>query len=310
MAPESKGQCVSWHCSEALEAEYSAACFLDGKPSALSRLTRTAAKSSCAAKTKVTSRRFPYGTTSAPLTERDGEVLLMWYRLAFLASRSLSPASGGGRTMSAICGPRPSEYYAKYDRDTRSLKTCQASLFPDISTGSWLTFTKAGLMRDGCVYPQPKLERRTGEIGSGLRQSPDAAGGGRTTKGSKRPSEGGLASQVKNNKWPTPKSSPSGPDFARATREGSGADDLATAVARGGTKTRRMIPTPTSKQNQHCPSMQKQGVACRNAKEMGLTGQLNPDWVEWLMGWPIGWTDCEHLATDRFQQWLEQRGNS
>lgn len=22
-------------------------------------------------------------------------------------------------------------------------------------------------------------------------------------------------------------------------------------------------------------------------------GQLNPDWVEWLMGWPVGWTDPE-----------------
>jgi hypothetical protein len=21
--------------------------------------------------------------------------------------------------------------------------------------------------------------------------------------------------------------------------------------------------------------------------------QLNPEWVEWLMGWPVGWTDCE-----------------
>ena len=21
------------------------------------------------------------------------------------------------------------------------------------------------------------------------------------------------------------------------------------------------------------------------------SGQLNPDWVEWLMGYPIGWTD-------------------
>ena len=26
-------------------------------------------------------------------------------------------------------------------------------------------------------------------------------------------------------------------------------------------------------------------------------GQLNPTWVEWLMGFPLGWTDCEHLAT-------------
>ena len=26
-------------------------------------------------------------------------------------------------------------------------------------------------------------------------------------------------------------------------------------------------------------------------------GQLNPLWVEWLMGWPIGWTDSKQSAT-------------
>ena len=26
-------------------------------------------------------------------------------------------------------------------------------------------------------------------------------------------------------------------------------------------------------------------------------GQLNPTWVEWLMGFPIGWTDCEPSET-------------
>jgi hypothetical protein len=25
----------------------------------------------------------------------------------------------------------------------------------------------------------------------------------------------------------------------------------------------------------------------------GFTGQLNPEWVEWLMGFPQGWTDCD-----------------
>jgi len=30
-------------------------------------------------------------------------------------------------------------------------------------------------------------------------------------------------------------------------------------------------------------------------------GQLNPDWVEWLMGWPVGWTDAD-LAEPR--DWL------
>lgn len=39
-----------------------------------------------------------------------------------------------------------------------------------------------------------------------------------------------------------------------------------------------------------------------------IGGQLNPSWVEWLMGWPIGWTDCEPLATDRFHEWLRLHG--
>jgi hypothetical protein len=26
-------------------------------------------------------------------------------------------------------------------------------------------------------------------------------------------------------------------------------------------------------------------------------GQLNPTWVEWLMGFPLGWTDLRGLAT-------------
>ena len=30
------------------------------------------------------------------------------------------------------------------------------------------------------------------------------------------------------------------------------------------------------------------------AQQEGPGGQLNPTWVEWLMGFPIGWTDLEH----------------
>jgi hypothetical protein len=41
---------------------------------------------------------------------------------------------------------------------------------------------------------------------------------------------------------------------------------------------------------------------------VGNGGSLNPRWVEWLMGWPIGWTSCAPLATDKFQQWCEQHG--
>ena len=37
-------------------------------------------------------------------------------------------------------------------------------------------------------------------------------------------------------------------------------------------------------------------------------GQLNPTWVEWLMGWPEEWTDLKPLAMDKFLQWLNKHG--
>jgi hypothetical protein len=39
-----------------------------------------------------------------------------------------------------------------------------------------------------------------------------------------------------------------------------------------------------------------------------IGGQLNPTWVEWLMGWPLGWTDCAASATAKFQEWLSSHG--
>jgi DNA (cytosine-5)-methyltransferase 1 len=32
-------------------------------------------------------------------------------------------------------------------------------------------------------------------------------------------------------------------------------------------------------------------------------GQLNPDWVEWLMGWPIGWTSMEAITELDWRDW-------
>jgi hypothetical protein len=35
-------------------------------------------------------------------------------------------------------------------------------------------------------------------------------------------------------------------------------------------------------------------------------GQLNPEWVEWLMGWPVGLTALKPLETDKFHEWQQQ----
>lgn len=37
-------------------------------------------------------------------------------------------------------------------------------------------------------------------------------------------------------------------------------------------------------------------------------GLVHPEFHEWLMGWPIGWTALEPLEMDRFQEWLDLHG--
>jgi hypothetical protein len=39
-----------------------------------------------------------------------------------------------------------------------------------------------------------------------------------------------------------------------------------------------------------------------------LGGVPNPEFSEWLMGWPIGWTDLKPLEMDKFQQWQQWHG--
>ena len=39
-----------------------------------------------------------------------------------------------------------------------------------------------------------------------------------------------------------------------------------------------------------------------------IGGSLNPTWVEWLMGWPLGWTDLKPLATAKSPSALQQLG--
>jgi len=87
--------------------------------------------------------------------------------------------------------------------------------------------------------------------------------------------------------WPTPKASAAGPDFAKTTRSKTGIS-LATAAA--------MYPTPTVQDasNNGGPSQYERNSLPLNAV---AGGALNPTWVEWLMGFPLGWTDLGDSAT-------------
>ena len=100
----------------------------------------------------------------------------------------------------------------------------------------------------------------------------------------------GLWDQVK--MWPTPTSSlgtHAGLVTSSKAREGG---TLVEAIA-----ARTEWPTPTArawKDNGESPA-----ELARNSPTLAVAagGQLNPTWVEWLMGFPLEWTVCEHSAT-------------
>jgi len=93
--------------------------------------------------------------------------------------------------------------------------------------------------------------------------------------------------------WPTPTSSehkelggtPIQPTYV--TPRVTGTEHYKTVETRKGAEEAARHNTLASVQVQH-----------HNGEK---TAQLNPSWVEWLMGWPIGWTDLKPLVTDKFR---------
>jgi hypothetical protein len=81
-------------------------------------------------------------------------------------------------------------------------------------------------------------------------------------------------------------------------------------------------PTPVASEGKDCGSLwtalapqDKGGRIQRRMASLGLPetlrtprATLNPAWVEWLMGWPVEWTDCAPLATDKYLLWRQLHG--
>jgi len=193
-----------------------------------------------------------------------------------MSSQAASPANhlvmqenDSEPTTQEICGRQPLTASASYDPDTHSWKTYQGWLLADISAPSFQTFTKAGTTADGEFYPLPKWEHRIREIAYGLEPNNETFFHTPNTTGM----DGGSNSR-------------------KALR-----------------KRLEKIPTPTA-------SDWKGGAASGRDSELKHyllrrcgKGYPNPNFLEWLMGWPTGWSALKPLETDRFQQWQQQHGS-
>jgi hypothetical protein len=66
------------------------------------------------------------------------------------------------------------------------------------------------------------------------------------------------------------------------------------------------LPTPCANEDSFRLNGNSQQSKCLEARarrgELGEAGPLNPEFVEIMMGLPIGWTDCASLATELSQQ--------
>jgi hypothetical protein len=294
---------MSWLFSQALVKEYLGDTSLDGEQSAL--LSGKPTQLAYCAPDKMTdfSRLSRFGMMFKPLTEILGEELLMSYLAGFHAKTLAQPekekALGG---VEAQCGNTWRELLAKYDPDTHSWKTAQCSLLED-SEQSLQTWPRWGSMRNGECYRQPMLAQTISGKECGLWLTP-------ATVDIPTRSEESMRRRLEYRK--------------NIGRSGVGAGCLAEQVTWSGIgppisyMKAENWPTPTA--NMHKGSspvvIRKDGqdrswgslhYAVEQVTNIG--GKLNPMWVEWLMGWPLGWTDLKPLEMDKSHFVPQQLGS-
>jgi hypothetical protein len=315
---------MSWLFSQALVEEFSEGTSLAGAPCAALNVMPSPHPFLRNDKPIAASGLSRFGPTCAVLTADAGEELLTSFLAAFPAPTSASPATAQESTeRSRGCGARWGVSLAKLDPITCSLKTHQRSLLEE-GFESLETLPPWGTIADGELFQQPTpsglLEIRssiTSESGSGLPQrapTPTAgdakSSGSRNLEGSKAHAGVSLTDYVKTGNSTTPRRAARVPTptvtFMNTVNHNpqpgaKGRPALAALV--------RRIPTPTvqDSSNNGAPSQMNRNTKPLNA-EVG--GPLNPTWVEWLMGWPIGWTDLNAPATDKFRQWCASHGAS
>ena len=338
---------MSWLFSQALVEEYSEDICSDGEQSVQSSGSPTQLAYCALDKMTKFSRLSRFGMTFKPLTENRGEELLTLYLEDFRARTSVPQEKAQESPEKEVgCGEKWHALLGKYDRNTRSWKTAQCSLFEDLEL-SLETWPRWGLMRNGECWERTPLEHLTKETVFGFYvptpTSSDGTSGavigkndqfyqtkdGKPRKINQKGNDGtiGLGRLVQ--MWPTPCLPGNGGTNGKAKMKKMLAEKWPTPIASRGGAWRSdgqvamvaknvatyeeylLLTQGTSKKKREKYWPTPQASDNLNMGSVDLTsGQLNPTWVEWLMGWPLGWTDLKPLETDKSPSALPQHGES
>ena len=267
-------------------------------------------------KTMEVSRLSRFGMTCEPLMADRGQALLTSWLAGFRARTSALPEKAQAlKGPGQECGPTWRGSLARFDRNSSSWKTVQLCLLGDSELSS-VTWPRSGMTAGGLCWELPMLERRTRETGFGfLLPTPcssdpqlerrakhgehfqTSSGTVRRMNADGTSSNLGLAASAMF--WPTPTTQ----DNPQIRGVGKAANHQKRGTTLGGAV--RMFPTPQASDNRNRGTSNTPAIARRiNAGKqvmlsMVMDGTLNPTWVEWLMGWPIGHTGLKPLATGK-----------
>jgi len=294
---------MSWLFSQALVAAFLPESCSAGEPSAPSNGSHTQPAYLPPDRMTAFLRLSRFGMTFKPLTADRGAELLMSYLAAFRARTSALPERAQASQASAAeCGDTWRGSLARFDPDTSLWKTVQHSLLEDSRSFS-VTWPRSGMTVDGQCWELPTLGRRTCATDAGLWQTPVADDSVNRVNGKiNSRGEPKLSAQVL--RWSTPTVCG---NYNRKGASATSGDGLATAVNRW--------PTPTARIHKGGGnSMTRKDGKSRSdmldwAVEYQTGMRLNPTWVEWLMAWPLGWTDLKPLEMDKSHSAQQQHGD-
>jgi len=307
---------MSWLFSQALVEEYLGDISLDGEQSVQSSGKPTQQAYCAPDKMTKYSRLSRFGMMFKPLTESHGKELLMSYledfRVKTLAQQEQEVEL---KVNDLDCGEKWHGSFTKLDQDTLLWKTHQCSLLEDLELFSQ-TWPESGTMLNGECWERQTLELDTKETefgslpnGVDFFHTPNTTGldgGSNSRKALKKRME----------QWPTPDANcgkrGTQPEWTPKRKSGHPAQYTINQAVRD------RFPTPQASDNRDRGNMSSPSVKRRLqiGKQVSLgqsvsetSGKLNPMWVEWLMGWPMQWTDLKPLEMDKYPYVQQQHGN-
>jgi len=270
---------MSWHYSQELVAGFLAASCSDGTRFAQLKSSDLPVSYCWRDKTTEALDLFQFGMTCDHSTADPGVELLTWYLEDSRAKTSAWQEPCGGETGSMasdpVYGGRCSELLARFARPLYSVK-----ILPHSERTDWMKSSTplpaSGMLAGGSLWELSQSDLITNAIDSGSMLPTPTARDWKDTMG--------MTPERKDGK-------------TRLDRLPMFLFDLVRSAAISTKKIVGRMVVPT--------------VKLMDLAEISIKGpDYCPELPEWVMGWPIGWTELKPLEMGRFRQWLHSHGKS